>query len=283
MTNIIVYVPRVLPILQFIPHSNYYHHGEVGVSCFRVLPFLIFSLKSTSTSKIKLLVALFITLTIVIVYLSGSRTGLIGVVLIFMLYLRNIKTALLFGAILIVTYQVVSEKSESEFANERYERLIDAFQSGQPRSLEEVDFRLKHFEMSLEVFKNKPFFGNGYDSWLQIRSQSSNLLGSNLSAHSAYSTLIGETGIFGILLFIFLMISHLKGLPIRDKTDINEMFCFMALIGIIPFLLMGINSSSFWHRVFVIYLGIASGAKARNLVLRHQRGIKTRESCSISA
>ena len=270
MTNIIVYVPRVLPILQFIPHSGYYHHGAVGVSCFRVMPFLIFLYKSndyTAFRKKALLIA-FIVLTFVIVYLSGSRTGMIGAAIVLLLYTRNIKTAIMIVATLLFAFQIVNYQSESKFAEDRYDRVIVAFRTGNPRSLEEVDFRLRHFEMSLSSFNDSPIAGNGYGSWSEIRAEASNLLGSSLSAHSAYATLIGETGLIGILLFIVLITQHLKGLYIKNTSEMNGMLRFIILIGIIPFLLMGINSSSFWHRAFIIYLGFANGAKSRGMLQR---------------
>ena len=263
LANIIVYIPRVLPILAIIPHNYYYHHGYVGLSCYKITPLVLYTLEYTLKNYNKAILYLVILLVTTIVFLSGARTGLIGTILIIAMYKRTFKwlgTALLIVAVI---YLVVEPNSKSDWAEERYGRLYTAFRAGDPESVSEVEFRFEHFRMGVNAFIEKPICGYGYGSWNEIRGSSLNMIGSILAAHNGYAILLGETGAVGTVLFFIVVLFHIQGLPKNIGSNRNETLGYISLLAILSYVVLGINSTSFWYRDFAIYLGLANAAKAR--------------------
>ena len=212
-----------------------------------------------------------IILVATMAFLSGSRTGLIGTTIILVVYKRSVKWFFSMLLIAAAIYFVVEPHSESGWAEGRYERIYTAFQTGNPRSIGEVEFRMNHLEMGLNAFYEKPLFGYGYGSWNEIRGSAMNMIGSRLAPHNAYAILLGETGGVGIVLFILMIILHLRGLPISPGNNQNETLGYVALIGILIYVVLGFNSSSFWYRDFSVYLGLASAAKVREALSRESK------------
>lgn len=277
MINLAVYMPRVIPMLSYISTPDYYHHGGAGLSGFKAMPILLFLNNRKMNAINKIVIKLLIVLSCLMAFLSGSRTAMLGIALILLLYNRSIKwwiTIVILGSIALYA---ADHFGDTSWGSERVERLYRAFEEGEPTSLREVEFRLEHFEIGLQAYRESPIVGYGFGSWDKIRGEAYSIIGSELAAHSAYALLVGETGTIGIILFLSMVVVIIKFHRYSSSKIYQEDLAYTFILGVITYMLLGFNSSSFWNRDFTIFLGMTAGSKLRIYRVRWHKLKETNE------
>lgn len=265
LVNLVVYAPRVFPVLDFIPIYQEYHHGEAGIASLKMIPILLFMLYYIRIRSIKATITVLILFACSMAFLSGSRTAMLGIIVFFVLYKPSIKRLILIIILSIPAIILVKNTTDTSWGTERTVRLFEGFRSRAPMSLGEVEFRTNQMHAGFEIFKRYPIMGAGYGSWHYMQSNEFTYFGFQLSSHNAYALLLSETGMIGVVLFYLMLYYSLRGIPYKACESSKNNLCFIMLVTIITFLLLGYNSSLFWHRDFIMYLGITGGAKIRRL------------------
>ncbi len=89
------------------------------------------------------------------------------------------------------------------------------------------------YEIVWELFEKKPIFGSGFG---QYRGYSLNYYRTEYSAHNIYLQLMAEIGVFGVFVFVILLLSTL-GLTVwlaakkRNKENLEENFALLFSLG----------------------------------------------------
>lgn len=205
--------------------------------------FLILSNKSINKFYKVFLIFLFSY----VIFLSGSRGALLGVILtiiIFVMFfskIKNIKKIVLFAMILFFSYLIISYLSKLDFfrlyqgSNGRFEMIIAA----------------------LKEIKKSPLIGYGYSSVGKFLKLSGF---SNLSTHNTFIDYIFSYGILNFLLYIYFIVKVLfKGLKISENRSLILVFCFLILnMNTILYNFGGVGISSLLFTLILGYIYINS-------------------------
>lgn len=264
--NLIAYTPKISPMFSFIPMHEYYHHGGAGLSGFKIMPLLLFIYNRDFGKVTKFFIFGLMIFASLMAFLSGSRTAMIGIFIVLVLFRRTIKWWLLLLVMGILAFYLGSNYADPTWGTERVTRLYEAFNRGDPNSLREVEFRMSHLRIGYEALQEQPLIGYGYGSWNLIRDRAYGIIGTELSAHGAYALLMSETGLVGIVLFFTMIYFCIRRTGFKTSKIYQYDLRYITTICIIAYLLLGINSSSFWNRDFSIYLGISAGSRLRIII-----------------
>lgn len=183
----------------------------------------IYAYNLKNNRKVKYLLYLLVCLNIyTYLFHLGNRTGLLAILISILLYLfikieRSLADKIKFLAIIsisiFITIQsilILNEKNIfPEFIKKRIESSINL--KGDSSGL----VRLANFYKALELIQDYPLFGGGYlnfiyyDYGIKVELEKdtyTRLVGKdNVRPHSLYTTIIGETGFFGIISFLLLL------------------------------------------------------------------------------
>ena len=118
------------------------------------------------------------------------------------------------------------------------------------------------------MFLDNPFFGVGYGqypfhyadyvpswAWIsyEVQNWSLNIPGSLMTpSHGVYTRLLAETGIIGMILWVFTLLSMLWEIN-KSGIDSNKKRCY--LISIVALLLFGLNLDAFRIFYYWVFLG----------------------------
>lgn len=119
------------------------------------------------------------------------------------------------------------------------------------------------------MFLDNPFFGVGYGqypfhyadyvpswAWIsyEVQNWSLNIPGSLMTpSHGVYTRLLAETGIIGMILWVFTLLSMLWEIN-KSGIDSNKKRCY--LISIVALLLFGLNLDAFRIFYYWVFLGV---------------------------
>lgn len=119
-------------------------------------------------------------------------------------------------------------------------------------SQERYDFALQ----ALAYFSENPFFGIGSSNYVVISP-----LGHE--PHSAYALILAELGLFGILSYIFLLLSTFIGLYLRRDDEVNQLLMMLVANVVILSLFTGLVASQITLFIFIgVYIGMKVQRKA---------------------
>ncbi|MEZ4800754.1 MAG: hypothetical protein R2809_13455 [Flavobacteriales bacterium] len=182
--------------------------------------------------------AIFITrrtsLIIIVAYLiTFSSLGILGIFLTVLLLLINfgfVRYAIVFIPLAVVVFKY-SYENVDEF-RDRYDSTIEIFSSGNYSSydINGSSFVLyNNYHVALENFKRNPFFGTGLGSHPVAFDKYSltNLEGAveidfnKMDANSMLLRLMSETGLYGLFIYLFLLV---KCWIFKKATDENEVW-----------------------------------------------------------
>ena len=223
----------------------------IGLYSVKLLPlytYLFFSGKR----KNKYFFSLIVSLTFILIFLSGERAALILSILflsIFVLILKiNYKIVLSFIFSFIAIFILINLYDNSSFI-----RLADI--------LNPSDKYLKMYEVSFNIFLNSPFFGEGLYSFRYLcdyKEFSNYGYGAcSTHPHNIYLQLLAEAGIFAfIIIFILFSISVFviaKNIFYRKYNN----FCLTILLSSITInlfpILPSLNIFYNWHNVIIFF------------------------------
>jgi O-antigen ligase len=189
-------------------------------------------------NKIFLLInTLYIPLTIFAVVLTASRGGLITtfvgltVIPITFIHQQNrVKLLISFIIIIIILVSIIAKPDT--FGN--LERNIDRLAgTGEMIQTGQLNYRDVIWRAGFKVFSENSIIGVGAGSYSQAVES---LLGSRYGAHNAYLSVLVDTGMVGITLFLLIIIVGI--IPVMYTKSIEKYFYLILLltlmIGLIP-------------------------------------------------
>jgi O-antigen ligase len=220
--------------------------GAVGIFV-HPLPLAIFTLIPISfflscyfkkyTNKILLI--FYLAANLFVCFFTFSRTGYLSIgisiaLLIFLYYKKSELTIKPKAVVLSVLLLVVVGGAFfylTEFANLRL--LKDASQ--------QANFREVHWQLAYEIWKTNPVLGTGLNTnvyYLQHTNLSYTGLANGVSVffaiHSLHLTMLAETGILGIIAWVYFLFSQIKGsfsfIGERSKTDDIYSMTFLSIM-----------------------------------------------------
>ena len=180
--------------LSGAPHDIVNPNGLAFIVC-TVLPFLYFFQGLSWWSRL-----VFLGLTPATIYtlmLTGSRSGFLGLEVIFLGIVWKSRRRLLI-AVLGVTIAVAAFPFLSADMQDRY---LSIFGAGE-KNAATAQGRLEGVEGDLRVIMRRPFFGHGLGT---SREANANFRGGDQPAHNLYTETGQELGIFGLLILLALI------------------------------------------------------------------------------
>ncbi len=204
-----------------------------------------YSLSFAFKGRIKLIGQIIFTL---MGLLTLSRTFIILLIITNLISIKiSIKNAKLLGYGFIVILLLVSFNEVLPIKNVRLKQLSD-FVNGKEVNTAEVneDTRSDTWAIYYEYIIDKPFFGNGYNTFSGEMAASK--INYRVGVHNTYLKLWGEAGIFVLLIFLVLIFKMLKdSWLIFDEHP----YLFMAVVNLAIFLLTVHNYLDNTHRLMI--------------------------------
>jgi putative inorganic carbon (hco3(-)) transporter len=202
--------------------------------------------------------------------LTGSRGGWIGVVfsmLIFFYWLvRNrhvslwtvMKLGVFFVLIFSLLFLVFSDKIENRLFGEDHGSAIS---------------RIPMFQMAWSIIKDHPFGGVGINNYaVNMREYNDTLIGRRFTTiarpvHNMYLLITGETGLLGLSMFLWLLLSSILTLKkcFHSRSIFISIFSISLLAGLSAYLVHGLvdKHPPGGNGVFFLFLAIAVALHTR--------------------
>ena len=154
------------------------------------------------------------TLMLVIIALSGSRTGFLAMLIpLFVIYVVKSKNAVrgvLLGLITTIITVVIVMKVPVLFSNigERLLEMINILNEGEYAGGDASRLFLANY--GIEWFKQSPLFGYGINCFRVMSDTQTIFAGRNFYAHNNYVELLVDVGIVGFMIYYYLYFYMLK-------------------------------------------------------------------------
>jgi len=197
--------------------------------------------------------------SLVVTYSRGAWVGMIiGLLFMFLVFLRHkIKSGLSVSLWFLVTIIIFSAISVS-FVNNNFSLKF----------LERGDthlWRLLVWQDSIQMIKDKPIFGHGINTFMNNFELYRRDIGTNPTyAHNCYIQLASETGIMGLGIFLWLIITFyrecLRKIKIFFTQDYNFALLLLGILsGISAFLVHSFFDTNFYSLQLSIYMWFMIG------------------------
>lgn len=216
--------------------------------------------------------AKFVPILILGVFLTGSRTYFLGVVLatIFVSYFKSRRFfnlyalfVLLYGAFIFVIFPQVRERTAASFSSD----------NGQISS---ASLRMNFWKAGLKTFALKPIYGVGdgqLTNYLKPYKEKG-LIDNVAHAHNAYITCAAESGAVGLFIYLYLFFFFIRKYfisALRTSDELKRAFAFSLFATYLNLLVAGIFESHFSTLVIWSFVTFLMG-------LFHSYGENTKES-----
>ncbi len=254
---------------------SFFHAMIIGSFLSKILPLLFFYLIYKERSKLSFnFIYIFISITYILIFLSGERSAFMHASLIFILLSLVIKDIRkLFIYIFSFTFILLSLITlNNEIIKERMvSSVIDGFGLSEKEEHLMNDQNViffspshdKYVKTAYQIFLNNKFIGSGPNTFRYECHQYSKILfgdssGCNTHPHNTYAQLLAETGILGLLLisslFIYVcysLVSNIFFIRNNDRYRYSKI-CLLTyfLIALFPFTPTG---NFFTNWIGVIY------------------------------
>lgn len=249
--------------------------GAVALMAFS---FGLIALAKSRAKAATLPLALLLILLFVAVVNSGSRTALLGGVLLllgsawaFRLWRGSVLGKFLFsgtaalvlgGAVLLAAKSIpeVEDRIEAVFSSDsailsRVEGFFSVIVSGDTRaeSGNSIDERVSMISDGLQVVSDHPIIGVGLDNFRVVT-------GAGTYAHSNLIEVAASTGLVGLVLFhLMYLVLTVRALKLIGRPGVNGTIARLALVGLMTYFLMDITRVSYYEKTSWIYFAILSG------------------------
>lgn len=263
LLNTLLGMDRYIPVLQAYRLSEGVRttHQVIGQSALHAMIFLLCVLPSFPALRQRAGVILALVASAIGVGLSGARSPTIAYAAVMALWKRRAGwwvTMILIGGVVVLFFQ--ARFVESEFTQDRYTRLVEAFREGRPASVSEVSFRQENVAIALQTFAANPVFGVGMGSWSDLRAQAEGQVGFMLAAHNGWALMAAELGLVGYLLFAWAVWSCVKGLRFRYSSSLIERMGFTGMLGLLSIFITSFGGDALVNRQLYLYLGLSLAA-----------------------
>jgi O-antigen ligase len=183
--------------------------------CCTILPFLYF----LSGNSRRIRIAAFCVAPVVLygLYLTGSRSGLLGLAAVCMGIVLKSKHRVALSSLLFVAALVAF----SLMSGELRDRYLSAFGSGGGQNAATANERIEGTMAQIEVVYRRPLFGYGLGTSAEANyhfSRAGPYGGRPLPAHNLYLEVAQELGLIGLVIFLAFM-----GITIRALLQLREL------------------------------------------------------------
>lgn len=243
---------------------------------------VMFFLKTKKYSY-KIFFVLLIISSIIKVVLTQSRAGFVSLLLVIGSYIIFSKNKILLMFLIIILISSILYIVPDIYFT-RINRFIETVKGYLFEGEEVQDIRRSIYSIAMKVFKKHPVFGIGPANFMSyikhIRPELWTLKFKVLAVHSLYISLLVESGIIGLSLFVmillFILYYLIKSIKMsRKHKDQDLIYLTIAFfIGFINFLFLGFISASLLNR-FTIFL-LASG----HIIYILNESVKLKRNCN---
>jgi len=266
LSNILAYTPRWVPFMSgrtiFGPVP---HYQEPAGSGLLLLPILLMFLHSSPRIRDRAASITGIVFVTVATFITGARTPAAAFLAVLALYRRRVWWALALLATGALVFTMLPENEQTERMVDRIQQLSLAARTGTLQQNPDAGMRLENIRIALEGFTERPVFGWGVGSWYSYRQTSTGMLGYTLSAHSGWALLLFETGLAGMILYLFLIYRCLKGLQLRFTGILADDIGFVGLLGTLAVMVVSLGGDTLLKRGTFMLLGLAAFSRCARL------------------
>ncbi len=165
------------------------------------IPFLFFLIKYYQSAMMKLLLIATLGITFWTIIITGSRGGMVSVIIVSMLlaYSTKYRTISTIGAIALLVVFITFMPSQDR---ERFATIFSIYEEDSTGAGESAQGRIEGLVKGFVFMTQKPIFGCGIASFKWENRQQ---YGKWLDAHNMLGKLMGELGLMGLLTFGFFL------------------------------------------------------------------------------
>lgn len=262
LTPILQYMPAWVPFMRGwsflgpIPH-----YQEPASSGMLLLPFLLIAWHSHPTASRKIFMLASMVFITAATFVTGARAPSGAYIAILAFYRRKLWWAVMVILFGLATYLVMPKTEQTQRMVDRIQQLASAAQTGTLREDPDAGMRLDNVRMARQGISEKPVFGWGVGSWFAFRQERTGLMGYDLSMHSGWMLLLFETGIVGLVLYLYAIFKCMKGVRLSFRGVLIEDIGYLAVLGTTAVFLISLGGDALLVRAsFAIF---ALGAFAR--------------------
>lgn len=245
----------------------------VGIQVAGLLPFAVYLSIITRKRFLRFLFQCIAAIMALVVILSGSRGGLLGLAIALLLSILIFKGKMnkmfLLGSVVIVIVAIFTPYLSSTLQVPQRIQFQEAVHS---RSFQ---YRSIVYRTGLNMFLHNSLFGVGVGnfptSYNKYRFAGDYL--DSREAHSAYISILGEYGLIGFTIFFLLIVSILKKhlINIRNLPHKSKQYylTFAYIATVLTFLTLAFTSEIHHCKLFWLIFGLS--ASISNIYRRNQR------------
>ena len=209
-----------------------YNPNETALFCICSVTFIVYYLFSFSQNKIvRVLGILLFLLFVIIIFLSQSRKGLVGLIVAPLLFFHFqgrsvLKYILVISGLALLLLFFVPSDFLVDIIGGSFDRMTSLFGSGKDTS---TDLRESYTNLALKMWEQNPLLGIGINNFAPL-----NTVLKGAYSHNNYVELLAGVGICGfVLYYIPLLFVAIQ----KSKVSIHHVF--KALVIVLIFLEMG--------------------------------------------
>ena len=219
---------------RIIYQIGYYSIHPIYASIYTSIA-LLFSISLFKIKKYKLFILVGNILLIINLLLLSRKSAIFMMTVMFLVYLIynhkiNFKTKII-AFICLITIGFSIYKFVPDISN-RFKDLVGFMQKDNHKS--SSNLRLNIYKTSVSLLKEKPLFGYGIGSGEEVLFQKEKLnnyfKGKHYNSHNQYLAYLLNTGVFGLLVFLFSIFKNIKLAFLNSFEHLSLLFFFMFLM-----------------------------------------------------
>jgi len=252
---------------RYTTRGDMFDSNDVAYIAISLFPFGMSVLLGSYRIPSKIMALLGLLLSVLLTLYTGSRGGFVGLmILVFLLLFLSIQRVKKSHKVLVIMLLIAVAIINVDKINiERYQTMGEL---NQDYNLTDEYGRKQIWKRGLELFFENPITGvgvNGFGEALGKMRERENLPSQTWqTAHNSYLLVMVETGIFGVIVFIYLIGKCVKTFnKFRKRRDpsVEKNFSTMSgilLIGFIAQLIIAFFLSQAYSMIFTLYFAISA-------------------------
>lgn len=231
---------------RFMIYGSMFDPNDVAYVLITLIPFGLFYVVRPEGTVKKLVSLVGIGSSLMVILLSGSRSGILGLIAMFLLILMT-----RIGSVgryhkmgLVVAMILIAALNRDKINMERYLTLTEI---GDDYNLNEEQGRLEVWKKGIVLFTNDPLTGVGvrcFPMAIGYLREDASILAVWQAAHNSYIQVAVETGLFGAIVFILMIAGAYRNFARCRQIELNgrtegEKAEFRTLAGLVQLSFVG--------------------------------------------
>lgn len=259
-------------IWQRFGHYFGYNPNDIAVMCVCAIAFLMLKIVEDKEYSKRFFEIAIVILLVVIVFLTQSKKGFIGILLLPIFYsFYNYETYRRHMPILLASIILLLVLFNSALFTEISEGALDRMEALWSNSAKDGStiMREKLINMAIDIWKDNPIIGIGLNNF-SLHSG----VAANYYSHNNYTEILSGLGIIGILLYYFPIARFLHIIKRKWKSPISSISLMLkSLVLVLLFLDVGnVSYSSFNIQIVYILLSLCAYYCITSNLLSKNRG-----------